>query len=83
MNYIYVINTAGLILDFGGFLMVFFYGVPTIHSKTGPKFFSTGNSTQEEKDKQKYYHKLSKIGALLIILGFALQLYCSFIQIKR
>ena len=83
MNILYVINTIGLVLDFSGFILIFTYGVPKSVKLKGRGFIMRGGASEEEKDKIKYFDKLSKIGAALIVIGFVLQVIVSSIQIRR
>ena len=68
-----VVNSAGLALDIGGVILLFFYGLPEEISKTGAGHLTWGEDKEEAK-KWKRYKRRSRWGLVLLVWGFFLQL---------
>jgi hypothetical protein len=68
-----IINSFGLILDIGGFILIWKYGLPNrIPSAT--QWMDT-----EDQELRKKYLKWSWRGFVLILIGFGLQILSNFI----
>ena len=70
-----VINSAGLVLDIGGVVLLFIYGLPSEVNKSGGVIIEwpDPNSEQEQR-KWKSYKRRSHWGLFLLVFGFLLQL---------
>lgn len=68
------INRLGLILDFFGFLLLFFYGLPSNVNKGGRGGIVQASVDNAEVSKWKRYRVLSVIGCVLVSVGFILQI---------
>jgi hypothetical protein len=67
------LGDTGLILDFIGGILLFFYGIAPLLSKDGSMSLSTGNGEYLRRKAQRY-EALSRLGVSLIVLGFVFQL---------
>ena len=74
-----LINSAGLIFDIVGAITLWRYGLPEAISRDGLELVITSEVNEDEKTKAKKYDCWSKIGLLLLIAGFVLQLVSNFI----
>lgn len=74
------INSFGLILDIIGAILIFKYGIPEKISRKGEIFFTGNEEDEDEKLVAKKYDYYSRIGLILIIIGFSLQLLSNFIN---
>jgi hypothetical protein len=72
------INTIGLVFDLIGVLLLFKYGLPSDISKEGVTTLSIGTVNNEEVNKWKKYSLWSKIGLVLISIGFILQIISNY-----
>jgi len=72
------INSAGLVLDIIGALLLWRYGLPEPISRTGAIHFIAEQSDQAEIDKAKRYDRCARVGIALLILGFILQLISNY-----
>lgn len=81
-----ILNTSGLLLGIIGVLIIFIWGPPQPEHSTGislgledatPINKSGKTVAEHNKDvekREKFYSKMSRIGLLLIMIGFAFQL---------
>jgi len=76
---IYLYNCIGLILDMGGVLLLFKYGLPSKVSEGGYSGFTIEQPDKEEEVKYKKYQTWSNIGLGCIAIGFLIQLTVSVI----
>ena len=82
MNWVYVVNSVGLILDFVGFVIIFNNGVPSFKDASGKRItFKRGGFRDEDEKAQQKAIKLSERGVYFVIYGFLIQLFCSIYQI--
>tara|TARA_R110000796_G_scaffold252631_3_gene389366 strand:- start:27960 stop:28196 length:237 start_codon:yes stop_codon:yes gene_type:complete len=72
------INTIGLVFDIIGVLMLFKYGLPSEISKEGTVFLAVQKSDESEKKKWKKYNFWSKVGLVLILIGFTFQIISNY-----
>ena len=64
----------GLTLDILGVILIFFYGISPLLDSEGRTYRTTGEIDEKEKRKTKRYKCISRIGLIMIIIGFMLQL---------
>jgi len=72
------INSAGLVLDIVGALLLWKYGLPEAINRDGAVHLVLEQTSTEEIAKARYYDGIAKIALTLLILGFALQLLSNF-----
>ena len=77
MTYANLINTAGLLLDIGGVLLIWFFGLTTLLTIEGEVV--TIGLLDRHQAKIKLHHWLSRVGMSLILVGFVLQLVSNFL----
>lgn len=81
-----IINSIGLLCDIAGAIIIFKFGLPPAIEKnrTGHIDIIDGSgfntNRQNEIDEDNKYKKWNKIGLILLILGFVLQLVSNFIK---
>lgn len=68
------INDIGLILDIVGAVLLFKFGLPAQIDRTGSVHIITEEVDHDEVRKGKLYDRWGKIGLVLLMVGFALQL---------
>ncbi len=73
------INSLGLGLDIIGALLLFKYGLPAKIDPEGHRHLSLGVD-QAELARAKRYQAFSRFAALLLFLGFVLQLVSNFVK---
>jgi hypothetical protein len=73
------INSIGLILDISGGLMLFFYGLPPSIDLHGYQHRIVSQVDEDEKKRAKTHIFISRIGVILLIFGFLLQLASNYI----
>ena len=66
-----VVNSAGLVLDIGGVVILFCYGLPAEIRKE--HLLSVGENEKQVR-KWNHYKRISRLGLGLLVLGFSLQL---------
>ena len=69
-----VINSAGLVLDIGGVILLFLYGLPDDVRKDGESRLLLEAVDEEEIKKWKRYKRRSRLGLAFLVSGFSLQL---------
>jgi hypothetical protein len=69
-----LINSAGLLLDIVGALILWKYGLPADVNRAGASALLLESVDDEEIARGKRYDQLSRVGLALLVLGFALQL---------
>jgi hypothetical protein len=77
-----VLNSAGLLLDIIGVVLLFKFGLPEDISRTGTGFLIT-HQDEDEVKRAKLYDRLGMLGLALLIAGFALQLASNLLQLGR
>jgi len=73
-----LVNNIGLVLDIAGVVMIWRYGLPEPLSREGKVYIIAEQSDEVEREKAARYDLLSKIGLVLVIGGFVLQLLSNF-----
>ena len=68
------LQSLGLLLDIVGVVLLFKYGLPEFSPSGGVDSLAIGPSAPEEICKEKKYRKMGKMGLVLIVSGFVLQL---------
>jgi hypothetical protein len=68
------LNSIGLVLDIVGAIILFKYGLPENINRKGEVGLVTGETDAEEVAKAELYDRWGRVGLILLILGFALQL---------
>jgi len=66
-------NNIGLMLDVAGVIIIFFFGISSDLNKNGAVGWLVENSEEMSK-KAERHNRVSKLGLLLIIVGFTLQI---------
>jgi len=67
-------DIAGLALGFGGAIIIFFFGLPPAVRESGMSYLALEQVDKGEIRKGKKYRMISRIGLILLIVGFLLQL---------
>lgn len=71
-------NTLGLVLDIVGIIVIFIWGPPQPKLEEGEAILADGKVYDEEDHKirrrRRIYTALSRLGLILLLAGFALQL---------
>ena len=78
MTHSQILNCIGLTFDIIGVIMLFKYGLPSDVNKHGHGFLILEQEDDDEKKKWKKYNFLSRMGLLLIIIGFIFQMCSNF-----
>lgn len=74
------VNSAGLVLDILGVVLLFFYGLPsTVERPEAGVFieYPAGRTPEETKDREKLWNRhqcMSRLGLTLLVVGFVLQI---------
>jgi len=85
-----LLNSVGLVFGMVGVVILFKYGPPQPNLETGVGFgledknvLANGRTVQEHnqdiKATKKHYSEMSKLGLALIFIGFACQLWATWI----
>lgn len=76
-----LINTVGLALDMTGVVLIFFFGIAKILETGGHSLISfEGRTDKEELKRERRYKRFSKLGIILIFVGFLLQIVSNFLK---
>lgn len=75
-----LLNSIGLVLGMIGVGLVFFYGISPMIDSDGAVFMIAEHEDENEKKRAKKYNCLSRLGLILIFIGFVLQLSSNFIK---
>jgi hypothetical protein len=75
------LNIIGLFLDIIGVLLIYFFGLPSNFNK-GDVRITEGEISSIDKLKNKRIIKKSRIGIILIAIGFSLQFISNLISIS-
>lgn len=67
------LGDVGLVIDLFGAVLLFFFGLAPLLSRNGSMSLSVGNSDYLRRKAQRY-EVLSRLGVLLVFVGFLLQL---------
>jgi len=73
------INSLGLILDILGVLLLWRFGLPPRVNRGGASYLMLEGIDQDELKREARYDFRSRMGLLLVGLGFALQLVSNFL----
>lgn len=84
MNYVFrhlpkLVNSAGLICDVAGALLIWKYGLPEAINRTGAIHIIAEQSDEDEITKATRYDFWARLGIGLLVFGFTLQLVSNFI----
>lgn len=74
-----IINSLGLILDILGGLLLLRYGLPPKIDPEGHIYLITRQVDETEITTAKRYHKWSRLGIILLTIGFFLQFISNFV----
>lgn len=74
-----LVSSFGLVLDIVGAVLIYLYGLPENISRTGVVSITLEQVDENEIIKAKKYDLKSRIGIILLILGFFLQLVGNFL----
>ena len=75
-----LLNSIGLVLGMIGVVLLFFYGISPMIDSDGTVFLAAEQEDENEKKKAKKYNCFSRLGLILIFIGFILQLSSNFIK---
>jgi hypothetical protein len=67
-------DTIGLASSFAGAIILFFFGLPPRVRESGARYLSLEGEDKDEIKKGRRYRKISRLGLILLALGFLLQL---------
>lgn len=67
-------DAVGLALNFAGAMLVFFFGLPPRVRESGARYLLLEGEDKEEIEKGQRYRKISRLGLILLAVGFLLQL---------
>ena len=73
-----VVNSAGLLLDIIGVILLFCYGLPPDVDREGKQILTWGKD-EEEACKGKRYDRISWVALVLLVIGFTLQIISNWI----
>jgi hypothetical protein len=73
-----ILNSAGLLLDIVGVVLLFKYGLPEEIRRSGSVSLSVGKDEKEAK-RAKLYVRRGRLGLGLLIAGFFLQLVSNWV----
>lgn len=79
MTWSSIINSAGLVLDIIGALLLIKFGIPNKIDPSGAIYRTVSQIDNAEIQRAETYQRWSNIAIKLIILGFVLQLVSNFI----
>jgi hypothetical protein len=72
------LTTCGLLLDIGGVVLIFKYGLPASINRSGMIGLGTPDETGEHKAAARRYDRWARVGLVMLIAGFALQMLASY-----
>ena len=75
------IGSVGLVLDIAGAILLFQHGLPENISREGHIYLVTEQRDEEEVRLANYRDRMGRLGLLLLISGFVLQLVANLLQI--
>ena len=75
------IGSVGLVLDIVGAILLFIYGLPENISREGYSNLVTEEVDEKEVRLANFYDRMGRLGLLLLISGFVLQLVANLLQI--
>ena len=67
-------DIIGLILSLAGAILIFFFGLSPMISESGAVHLITEQVDEGEIKRAKKYKVISRVGLILLIVGFLLQL---------
>jgi len=68
-----LISSIGLSLDIVGAIMIFHFGLPQNIDRAGKIYRIISDVDEGEKEKAKFYDRMSFFGIFLLVFGFLLQ----------
>jgi hypothetical protein len=74
-----LLNSAGLVMDIFGAVLLFKYGLPAEISRTGAVHIIAEQSDEAEITKARIYDRWGHLGLASLIGGFVLQLVSNFL----
>jgi hypothetical protein len=75
-----VVNSVGLVLDIIGAVMLWKYGLPEALNKKGHQYLILEDIDEAEKRTAASYERRSRAALLLLVLGFAFQLWSNWLK---
>jgi len=73
------LSSLGLSFDIIAGLLLWKYGLPEVINRKGMSFLALESTDKDEIKKAKKYDALSRVGVILLILGFILQLVSNYL----
>ena len=74
-----LVSSAGLLLDILGAILIWKYGLPDPIRRDGVQLLALEQADPNEAQKANQYDRYSKVGLLLLISGFCVQLISNFL----
>jgi hypothetical protein len=74
------LNSAGLVADIVGVVLIWCFGIPEPISRRGAQYLTTGMTDDKVRAKAERLDRLSKAGLGLIVIGFVLQLVSNILR---
>jgi predicted ABC-type exoprotein transport system permease subunit len=75
-----IINSIGLVIDIIGVILIFYYGITPMIDENGTVLLAIEQEDDNLKKKAKKFNFLSRLGLILIVIGFVCQLSSNFIK---
>jgi hypothetical protein len=69
-----ILGVIGLSLSLAGAIIIFFFGLPPRVRESGRFYLALEQEDKDEIKKGKRYRKISRLGLILLAIGFLLQL---------
>jgi len=69
-----MLDIIGLSLSLAGAVLIFFFGLPPRIRESGRLYLALEQEDESEIKKGRIYRKISRLGLILLALGFLLQL---------
>jgi len=79
MNTSELFSTVGLLLDMIGVGLIFFFGISSVFELSGHQMIVTKEQNNLEVKKEARFKRYSRIGLILIFLGFSFQIIGNFL----
>ena len=74
------INTLGLSFDIIGVCLLFKFGLPENISREGYNYMAWDNNNYKEKQKAKFYDRMSFVALFFIVIGFVFQIISNYLE---
>ena len=72
------LNSIGLAMDIAGVILLYFFGLSKNITREGAQYIYWGGD-EEEQQQWIRYRFLSRVGLILLVIGFSLQIVSNFL----